>query len=132
MLALFSGAPFVHPTAAASYDEESLRPHLTNTCLQVSIYTDISRQVLTTRQTDEFGLSTPSEELVKLFWELEGLTPLSHSATGTYEAAATINRSWLDETFARVGEVVSESMKAGAECGSFGLQLLPNAFEVSH
>ena len=41
-----------------------------------------------------------------------------------------IDRRWLDQTFAKVGEVVAESVKAGAECGSFGLQLVPNAFEV--
>jgi hypothetical protein len=48
-----------------------------------------------------------------------------------YKSKGKVDRSWLDATFAKVGEVVAESVKAGAECGSFGLQLVPNAFEVS-
>lgn len=48
-----------------------------------------------------------------------------------YDSRGKVDRSWLDATFAKVGEVVAESVKAGAECGSFGLQLVPNAFEVS-
>jgi hypothetical protein len=48
-----------------------------------------------------------------------------------YESRGKVDRLWLDATFAKVGEVVAESVKAGAECGSFGLQLVPNAFEVS-
>ena len=42
-----------------------------------------------------------------------------------------VSKEWLDTTFATVGEVIAESVKAGVECGSFGLQLMPNAFEVS-
>lgn len=38
----------------------------------------------------------------------------------------------MDKTFAKVGDVVAETVKAGAECGSFGLQFMPNAFEVSN
>ena len=49
-----------------------------------------------------------------------------------YESRGKVDRRWLDETFAKVGEVVAESVKAGAECGSFGLQLVPNAFEVRY
>jgi len=67
---------------------------------------------------------------VKLFWELEGLDALSDTPEGEYNSRGKIDRTWLDQTFAKVGEVVAESVKAGAECGSFGLQLVPNAFEV--
>jgi hypothetical protein len=67
--------------------------------------------------------------LVKLFWELESLDALADTQDG-YESKGKVDRKWLDETFAKVGEVVAESVKAGAECGSFGLQLMPNAFEV--
>lgn len=42
-----------------------------------------------------------------------------------------VDKEWLEQTFSKVGEVIGESVKAGAECGSFGLQLVPNAFEVS-
>jgi tubulin--tyrosine ligase len=68
--------------------------------------------------------------LVKLFWELEGLDALADTREG-YESRGKVDCAWLDTTFAKVGEVVAESVKAGAECGSFGLQLVPNAFEVS-
>ncbi|WVF68366.1 hypothetical protein IAT40_003131 [Kwoniella sp. CBS 6097] len=112
MLALFSGSPYTHPSS--SDDELDLRPHLTNTCLQ----------------TDAYGAPTPPAELVKLFWELEGLTALSPGPKGEYENRGTVDREWLDQTFAKCGEVVAEAVKAGAECGSFGLQLMPNAFEI--
>lgn len=80
-------------------------------------------------QTDGFGVPVPQEDLVRLFWDLEGLTALS-SNEGGYSPKGTVTREWLDATFAKVGEVVAEAVKAGAECGSFGLQLMPNAFEV--
>lgn len=86
-------------------------------------------------QTDAFGVPSPPEELVKLFWELEGLNALSHSAGDSgkveYTSRGAVSKTWLDKTFAKVGEVVAESIRAGVECGSFGLQLMPNAFEVS-
>ena len=67
---------------------------------------------------------------MKLFWELEGLDALSDTPLGEYTSRGKIDRTWLNQTFAKVGEVVAESVRAGAECGSFGLQLVPNAFEV--
>lgn len=85
--------------------------------------------MLLTGQTDAFGAPAPPEELVKLFWELDGLDALADTRDG-YETRGRVDQSWLDQTFAKVGEVVGESLKAGAECGSFGLQLMPNAFEV--
>lgn len=90
---------------------------------------------LLTCQTDAFGVPSPPEELVKLFWELEGLDTMSHShsedGSAAYASAGVVSKAWLDRTFEKVGEVVAESIKAGVECGSFGLQLMPNAFEVS-
>lgn len=89
-------------------------------------------------QTDAYGAPTPPEELVKLFWELEGISALncssSPSSDGKYSyiPRGEVTKEWLDKTFAKVGDVVAETVKAGAECGSFGLQFMPNAFEVSN
>ncbi|ORY34628.1 tubulin-tyrosine ligase family-domain-containing protein [Naematelia encephala] len=110
MLALFSGSPYVPPRSSEDLD---LLPHLTNTCLQ----------------TDAYGAPTPPAELVKTFWELEGLEALKNVGENN-EVVGKIDKAWLERTFAKVGEVVAESVRAGAECGSFGLQFLPNAFEI--
>ena len=72
----------------------------------------------------------PPEELIKLFWELEGLTALAPKASYEYESRGAVTPQWTRRTFERVGDVIAESVKAGVECGSFGLQLIPNAFEV--
>ncbi|KAI9638762.1 tubulin-tyrosine ligase family-domain-containing protein [Dioszegia hungarica] len=114
LLALFSSDAYTHPTSSTAYDDDALRPHLTNTCLQ----------------TDELGQTIPDEELVKLFWELEGLDALALGADGEYGSEGKVGKEWLKSTFEKVGEVVAESVRAGVECGSFGLQLMPNAFEI--
>jgi tubulin--tyrosine ligase len=67
---------------------------------------------------------------VKTFWELEGLSAMQSTKEGT-ASTGVVRKEWLDLTFEKVGEVIAESVKAGVECGSFGLQLMPNAFEVS-
>lgn len=113
MLALFSGAPYASPQTVDG--ELDLRPHLTNTCLQ----------------TDGFGAPVVQDDLVRLFWDLEGLTALAATPNGRYAPRGKVTVEWLEATFAKVGAVIAESVKAGAECGSFGLQLMPNAFEVS-
>lgn len=41
-----------------------------------------------------------------------------------------IDKQWLETVFKGTGDVIAETVKAAAECGSFGLQLMPNAFEV--
>lgn len=69
----------------------------------------------------------PGADLVKTFDELLGLTALDEHGN----LIGVITQEWLDSTFATVGDVVAESVKAGVECGSFALQLVPNAFEVS-
>lgn len=66
---------------------------------------------------------------MRLFWDLEGEDALCYSA-GAYASRGKVNRAWLDSTFAHVGDVCAEAVRAGAECGSFGLQLMPNAFEI--
>ncbi|WWC95696.1 hypothetical protein V866_002561 [Kwoniella sp. B9012] len=114
MLALFSGSPYTPPRSSEEGEELDLRPHLTNTCLQ----------------TDSFGAPAPPEELVKLFWELEGLDALSSAKDGKCESKGKVSKEWLEAVFNKSGEVVSEAVKAGAECGSFGLQFMPNAFEI--
>ncbi|WRT69820.1 uncharacterized protein IL334_006811 [Kwoniella shivajii] len=114
MLALFSGSPYASPVSSSDGEEMDLKPHLTNTCLQ----------------TDAFGAPAPPEELVKLFWELEGLDALSLSRGGKYEPKGKVTKEWLEKVFEKSGEVISEAVKAGAECGSFGLQFMPNAFEI--
>ncbi|ORX37578.1 tubulin-tyrosine ligase family-domain-containing protein [Kockovaella imperatae] len=109
VLALFSGSPYVHPTSS----NLNLQAHLTNTCLQ----------------TDAFGALAPPEELIKLYWDLDGMSALNRT-NGDYGNMGKVDKQWLEDTFERVGEVISESVKAGAECGSFNLQFMPNAFEI--
>ncbi|GHJ86777.1 hypothetical protein NliqN6_3179 [Naganishia liquefaciens] len=109
MLALFSDQPFALPSQNLNLDGTDLRAHLTNTCLQ---------------QNNESG---PPEHLVKLFWELEGQNILSSDDSKVHQL---IDRPWLDTIFGRSGEVIAETVKAAAECGSFGLQLMPNSFEI--
>ena len=113
MLALFSETPYSLPMTTES--DIDLRPHLTNTCVQ----------------TDAHGASMHSQELVKLFWELEGLEAYHLADTNMLDGVGNVDKAWLDQTFAKIGDVIAESVKAGAECGSFGLQLVPNAFEVN-
>lgn len=71
--------------------------------------------------------SGPPEHLVKLFWELEGQTMLSSDKS---DQPRKIDRQWLETVYEGAGDVIAETVKAAAECGSFGLQLMPNAFEV--
>ncbi|CAK9779465.1 hypothetical protein CC85DRAFT_309441 [Cutaneotrichosporon oleaginosum] len=111
MLALFSGSPYTPPRNVEG--ELDLRPHLTNTCLQ----------------TDAFGQPVGEDDLVRLFWDLEAATALTRTKGG-YAAAGVVDHAWLEATFAKVGDVVAETVKAGAECGSFNLQLMENAFEI--
>jgi hypothetical protein len=128
MLALFSGSPYSHPKATEGGID--LRAHLTNTCLQVGRSPCRCDGGMADWQTDAFGAPSVPEELVKLFWELEGLDALQHRGD-EYSSVGSVTKDWLEATFTKVGEVVAESVKAGVDCGSFGLQLMPNAFEVS-
>lgn len=78
---------------------------------------------------------TPPDHLVKLFWDLNKTpTALSTSADlpdNEYRIEGKITQEWLEEVFEGAGEVIVECVRAAVECGGFGLQLLPNAFEVS-
>jgi hypothetical protein len=76
------------------------------------------------QNTDDSG---PPEHLVKLFRELEGQTILSSDNS---REPTKIDKQWLETVFEGAGNVIAETVKAAAECGSFGLQLMPNAFEV--
>ncbi|GMK58321.1 hypothetical protein CspeluHIS016_0503530 [Cutaneotrichosporon spelunceum] len=109
MLALFSDAPYTPPRTVEG--ELDLRPHLTNTCLQTNYGEPVQ------------------DDLVRLFWDLEGRTALARSSSG-YDAIGVVDTPWLEATFAKAGSVVAEAVKAGAECGSFNLQLMENAFEI--
>lgn len=99
-LALFSSLPYSPPKSA----EESLLPHLTNTCLQPP---------MSPGEVDESN--------VHLLWELEG----RQTTTGQTLTKDVLERIWED-----CGRVGGEAIKAAVECGSVGLQLLPNCFEV--
>ncbi|KAI5451833.1 putative tubulin--tyrosine ligase pby1, variant 2 [Naganishia albida] len=109
MLALFSDEAFALPSQELELNGTDLRAHLTNTCLQ---------------NADDSG---PPEHLVKLFWELEGQTVLSSDSS---KEPMRIDKQWLETVFKGTGDVIAETVKAAAECGSFGLQLMPNAFEI--
>lgn len=112
LLALFSSEPFAMPKIGEmDMDGSSLTAHLTNTCLQASAVDP----------------SISLDDYVKLFWELEGKTILRDDGA----EASVVTRAWLEEAFERVGKVVAETIQGAVECGSFGLQLLENAFEAS-
>jgi tubulin--tyrosine ligase len=99
-LALFSSLPYSPPSSA----EESLLPHLTNTCLQPP---------MSPGEVDETN--------VHLLWELEGRETMS---------GETLTRDVLEGIWADCGTVAGAAITAAVECGSVGLQLLPNCFEV--
>lgn len=61
------------------------------------------------------------ESNVHLLWELEG----RQTTTGQTLTKDVLERIWED-----CGRVGGEAIKAAVECGSVGLQLLPNCFEV--
>lgn len=133
MLALFSDEAFSLPSGEQDIDGLDLRAHLTNTCLQVRSFRFLKSTILLTlgfhRVRQDANESGPPEHLVKLFWELEGQSILS-SGKETPGSVGKIDKPWLQTVFNGVGDVVAETVKAAAECGSFGLQLMPNAFEV--
>jgi hypothetical protein len=111
MLALFSDKKFAFSSKSTGEDESELdlTAHLTNTCLQVST-TTVYLKPFETRVGQELIRSSQKSDSLKL---------------------GTITEEWLESTFETVGKVVAETVTAAVNCGSFGLQLLPNAFEVS-
>lgn len=127
MLALFSDEAFALPSEELELDGTDLRAHLTNTCLQVSLAPSLTKRMSSLYEFQNADDSGPPEHLVKLFWELEGQTILSSDES---DQPKKIDRQWLDLVFEGAGNVIAETVKAAAECGSFGLQLMPNAFEV--
>ncbi|CAK9785935.1 hypothetical protein CC85DRAFT_309024 [Cutaneotrichosporon oleaginosum] len=103
LFVLFAGVRYTPPRS----DDLDLRPHLTNVCIQTG--------------------QAPGQVLH--FWAMGGATALAHTPTG-YVATGTIDDAWLEATFAKTGAVIAEAVRAAAECGSFNLQLMENAFEL--
>lgn len=99
-LALFSSLPYSPPRSA----QESLLPHLTNTCLQPP---------MSPGEVDEAN--------VHLLWELGGRKTT---------AGGELTREVLEGLWDDCGKVAGAAITAAVECGSVGLQLLPNCFEV--
>ncbi len=82
------------------------------------------------------GRDTPPDHLVHLFWDLANSHGFVLDATDSSNPNApnprgAVSEVWLESTFQSIGKVIAEAVQAGTECGGFGLQLLPNAFEVS-
>ncbi|KAF2464718.1 TTL-domain-containing protein [Lindgomyces ingoldianus] len=103
MLALFAARPYMPPWESAN-DDESLRAHLTNTCLQ-----DTSER----------------EGSVELFWSLPDSLTTSNSNTNTLP-----NSSWKSAIFSQICAITSETFLAAARSMSIHFQPLPNAFEI--
>lgn len=124
LLALFSSEAFSMPGSSITSDSDfsvvdgdGLTPHLTNTCLQASAVDP----------------SISLDDYVKLFWEIEGMNLLSMGTSSSrqgFESKGKITKEWLEGTFEKVGKVIAETVQGAVECGSFGMQLLENAFEV--
>lgn len=140
MLALFSDKAFSYtPREGAEKSDQpgelDLSAHLTNTCLQVNSSCPVPCSFFLSRsfilppcpQSEALGEDGPPDHLVSLFWDLAGQTALAQDDP---VAQGTITSEWLEQTFDQVGKVVAETVTAAVQCGSFGLQLLPNAFEV--
>ncbi|GMK54806.1 hypothetical protein CspeluHIS016_0113920 [Cutaneotrichosporon spelunceum] len=103
LFVLFAGVPYTHPRGP----DLDLCPHLTN----VSIQTGLA-----------LGIVLPLRDMA-------GATALAHSPEG-YVSVGPVDAAWIDATFAKAGAVIAEAVRAGAECGSFNLQLMENAFEL--
>lgn len=100
-LALFSSLPYSPPRS----HEESLLPHLTNTCLQPP---------MSPGEVDEGN--------VHLLWELEGRG---------VQGGGVLTKEVLERAWQECGAVGAEAVRAAVECGSVHMQVLPNCFEVS-
>lgn len=102
LFVLFAGVPYSHPQG-----DVDLCPHLTNVCIQDG--------------------AAPGQVLP--FWSMGGARPLAYTWDG-YEGKGLVDTAWLEATFAKSGAVIAEAVRAAAECGSFNLQLMENAFEL--
>jgi hypothetical protein len=99
MLALFAARPYTAPWDAVN-EEDALRAHLTNTCLQ---------------ETNE------REGSVGSFWGLPDSLPL---------ASKVLQKSWKEDIFQQICSVTGEVFEAAARSMSIHFQPLPNSFEI--
>ncbi|KAF2727684.1 tubulin-tyrosine ligase [Polyplosphaeria fusca] len=104
MLALFAARPYVPPWESAN-DEDGLRAHLTNTCLQ---------------ETGE------REGSVSLFWSL----PSDLSNSNVPAGARSEGKGWKEDMFDQICTVTGEVFEAAARSMGIHFQPLPNAFEL--
>lgn len=104
MLALFAARPYTPPWESAN-DDEALRAHLTNTCLQDS---------------------GDREGSVGLFWSLPDSVPSQPVTTSSLSPST----NWRDEVFKQICNITGEVFEAAARSMSIHFQPLPNSFEI--
>jgi hypothetical protein len=107
MLALFAARPYTPPweTTSSNNDEEALKAHLTNTCLQ---------------ETNE------REGSVSLFWQdLPSLLPGT-----TITTTNNTDSSWKEAIFNQILAITRDTFQAAANTMSIHFQTLPNSFEL--
>jgi tubulin--tyrosine ligase len=104
MLSLFAARPYVPPWESQS-DDEGLKAHLTNTCLQDSSSRDGS---------------------VGLFWELPDVLPQQSSSST--QPAPTLD--WKTTIFTQICHTTGAVFEAAARGMSIHFQPLPNSFEI--
>ncbi|KAF2633788.1 TTL-domain-containing protein [Macroventuria anomochaeta] len=107
MLALFAARPYSPPWSSDFESEEeredSMRAHLTNTCLQ----------------------STGDREgSVGLFWSLPD------SITSQPDTKTNAPQDWKSQIFAQIKDITGATFEAAARGMSIHFQPLPNAFEI--
>ena len=118
MLALFAAAPYAPPSASSFADEEGLKAHLTNTCLQ----------------------STGDREgSVSLFWDLPSTIPTQPPSSPSPSSTTTTNpettttdttADWKSSIFTQILSITGSIFEAAARGMSVHFQALPNAFEI--
>lgn len=123
MLALFAARPYTAPSSAVfeGDDEEALRSHLTNTCLQA---------------TGE------REGSVGLFWDLpdaipsqpdfstDGTPAQPESGEGNKPVELPPHPEWKNDVFKQICDITGAVFEAAARGMSIHFQPLPNAFEI--
>lgn len=118
MLALFAAHPYLPPwsTDVEPNSQESMRAHLTNTCLQDS---------------------GDREGSVGLFWDLPDTLPTQPSFSGSStseggDAGRKVNvpSNWKDTIFQQICDITGSTFEAAARGMSIHFQPLPNSFEI--
>lgn len=105
MLALFAAKSYSPPWESSNGDQgESLKAHLTNTCLQDS---------------------NEREGSVELFWNLPDTL-----FNGTEGSESSPSTSWKKEVFDQICKITGEVFEAAARSMSIHFQALPNSFEI--